>query len=289
MTFANRIRQPGGGPRWRGQAFVWRRERCNSPVRLSIYGWYWKQGMDRKNAADVEIVRVEKSYEALADQLRERILDGSIPTGTLLPNEMRLCEQSGLSRGSVREALRILEAQGLVATRMGRNGGRVAQRTSFSEISQSLAHFVRGQRIEFTALMETAEALEPALAGLAAIHRNDQDIEAIGRATQELCDAADDPRQFELANAEWHLAVAFASHNPVLIAMMQSVGSLLHDPHVENFTSASVREAVIKAHDRVQIAILDGDADAARRRMERHVKAYKARVVPLAPKTITLS
>lgn len=245
--------------------------------------------MDMKKAADIEFIRIEKSYEALADQLRERILDGSIPTGTLLPNEKRLCEQSGLSRGSVREALRILETQGLVTTRMGRNGGRVAQRTSFSEIRQSLSHFVRGQRIEFTALMETAEALEPALAGLAAVHWNEQDIQAIKQAAKKLCDAGDDNRRFEQANTEWHLAVAVASHNPVLIAMMQSVGSLLHDPHVENFTSASVRDEVIKAHRTVQTAILDRDADAARRRMERHVKAYKAKVVPLAPKTITLS
>ena len=233
-------------------------------------------------------VLVTRTSEALAEQLRELILGGSISPGSLLPNERELGEQTGLSRGSVREALRILEAQGLVVTRLGRNGGRIAQRLGVTKISQSLEHFVRGQQVEFTALLETAEALEPALAALAALHRTTEDIEELERATQELHDADGDAKRFLAANTAWHLAIATASHNPMLIAMMQSVGSLLHDPHVDNFTSPAIRAEVRLAHDRVQAAVIAGEPDAARRRMERHVMAYRARVASVAPKIVLL-
>jgi GntR family transcriptional repressor for pyruvate dehydrogenase complex len=241
------------------------------------------------NHVELSVIRVTKTYEALADHLREQILAGTILPGAPLPNERELGGRTGLSRGSVREALRILETQGLVSTRSGRNGGRIALRPGISDISQSLEFFVRGQQIEFIALLETAETLEPALAGLAAQHRTDNDVRALQQIAMELKAAVGDAARFLAANSSWHLAVAAASHNLLLVAIMQSIGSLLHDPHVDNFTSREVRTAVIRAHDRVQRAIIDGDADAARRRMERHIKAYRAKVEPLAPEWITVS
>jgi GntR family transcriptional repressor for pyruvate dehydrogenase complex len=241
-----------------------------------------------RSQVELGVIRVTKTYEALADQLREQILAGTIPAGAPLPNERELGGRTGLSRGSVREALRVLETQGLVSTRPGRNGGRIALRPGVSDISQSLEFFVRGQQIEFVALLETAETLEPALAGLAAQHRTDGDIQKLQTVAAELKAANGDALRFLAANSSWHMTVATASHNPFLVAIMQSIGSLLHDPHVDNFTSGDVRTAVVRAHDRVQKAIIDGDADAARRRMERHIKAYRASVVPLAPKWITV-
>jgi GntR family transcriptional repressor for pyruvate dehydrogenase complex len=234
------------------------------------------------------VIRVTKTYEALADHLREQILGGAIPPGASLPNERDLGERTGLSRGSVREALRVLETQGLVSTRQGRNGGRIVQQTGVDDIAESLGFFVRGQRIEFVALLETAETLEPALAALAARHRTADDIAELTRITAELKNADDDVARFLAANDSWHLAIAKASHNPLLAAIMQSIGALLHDPHVEDFTSPAVRAAVLRAHASIQKAIVGGDPDAARRRMERHVKAYRAEVVPVAPETITL-
>jgi GntR family transcriptional regulator, transcriptional repressor for pyruvate dehydrogenase complex len=240
---------------------------------------------ERENVA-LNVIRVAKTYEVLAEHLREQILGGAIPPGASLPNERELGDRTGLGRGSVREALRILEAQGLVSTRLGRNGGRVTRRPGIDGISKYFEFFVRSQQIEFVSLLETMETLEPALAALAAQHRTEIDIRALNEATEELRAAAGDPPRIVAANTAWHLAVATASHNPLLVAIKQSIGAMLHDPHVDNFVSPDVREAVLKAHDRVEKAIIAGDADAARRRMERHVRAYRAMVIPVAPKTI---
>jgi GntR family transcriptional regulator, transcriptional repressor for pyruvate dehydrogenase complex len=245
--------------------------------------------VEAKSAVALNVIRVAKTYEVLAEQLREQILTGAIPPGAPLPNERDLGDRTGLGRGSVREALRVLEAQGLISTRLGRNGGRVTRRAGIEGISQSLEFFVRSQQIEFISLIETIEVLEPALAALAARHRTDRDIYALKEASKELKVALGDPARVVKANTAWHLAVATASHNPVLVAIKQSIGSMLHDPHIDNFVSLRVCEAVLKAHDGVERAIIAGDVDAARRRMGRHIRAYRTLVVPVAPKTITVS
>lgn len=232
-------------------------------------------------------VKVEKSFEALASKLRERILSGEIPAGESLPNERELGDQTGLSRGPIREALRILEAQGLVSTRPGRNGGRVALQPTFEFLQTSIQSFIRGRQIPFDALLETTEALEPVLASLAAQHRTDADLFTLRRLGDEL-KAATIPSEIHAANARWHLGVARASHNLLLITVAEALGPLMHDPHVDNFASAEMRDAVLRAHERVHQAIEEQDAEAASRRMARHIRAYRARIETVAPKTVTI-
>jgi DNA-binding FadR family transcriptional regulator len=241
------------------------------------------------DVVELGLIRVERSYEALANHLREQILRGDIPPGAGLPNERDLGDQTGLSRGSVREALRILEAEGLVSTRAGRNGGRVARLPGAEGVGRSLDFFIRGQQVEFAAVLETMEALEPALAALAAEHRNSTDIEALEEISRQMADPAIDTPRYQALNWAWHLAVAHASHNALLIAVMQALGPRLHDPHVEGFISAEMREVVVSAHARVQRAIVDGDVDAARRRMARHLRAYRQKVEQVGPETVVFS
>jgi DNA-binding FadR family transcriptional regulator len=234
-------------------------------------------------------IRVERTYEALANHLREQILRGEIPPGAVLPNERDLCDQTGLSRGSVREALRILEAEGLVTTRAGRSGGRVARLPGAEGVGRSLDFFIRGQQVEFAAVLETMEALEPALAALAAEHRTPKDIEALEEISREMADPSIDTARYQALNAAWHLAVARASHNALLIAVMQALGPRLHDPHVEDFISPEMRGVVAGAHARVQRAIVEGDVDAARRRMARHLRAYRDTVERVGPETVVFT
>ena len=232
-------------------------------------------------------VKAEKGFEILAGKLREQILSGAIPAGEPLPNERELGDRTGLSRGSIREALRILEAQGLVSTKAGRNGGRTALQPSPEFLQGSIQSFVRGQQIPFATLLETEEAIEPVLAALAAQHRTESDLKTlreIGDRLQSSTVAAD----VHDANAQWHLAVARASHNLLLVAVAQALDPFIHNPHVEDFASPEIRDAVIHAHERIYQAIADQDAEAAHRRMTRHIRAYRVRIEMVAPKTVTI-
>lgn len=236
---------------------------------------------------DIGFLKVEKSFAVLAGKLREKILSGAIAAGENLPNERELGQETGLSRGSVREALRVLEAQGLVSTKAGRNGGRIVLQPSNEFLQTSIQSFVRGRRIPFAALLEAAESLEPVLASLAAQHRTDEDLASL-KMLENVLKTSSVSSEVDLANARWHLAVARASHNHLLIAVAEALGPLIHDPHVEEFSSPEVRDAVVQAHARVYQAIVDRDAEAAGRRMARHIRAYRQRIEAVAPEAITV-
>lgn len=232
-------------------------------------------------------IKLQKGFETLASVLREQILNGAIQSGEVLPNERDLVQRSGLSRGSVREALRVLETQGLVTTRLGRNGGRVALQSGGGAVKSSLDHYIRGQQVPFPVLMETVEVLEPSLAQLAAVHRTDEDVAALRQASKKL-QATKNAARFLAANTAWHRAMAHASHNPLLTTIYDALGPGLLNPQVAGFASAEVRSEVVRAVGRVEEAIIARDAPAARRRMERHVLAYRAKAEQVAPKVVTL-
>ncbi len=224
-------------------------------------------------------ILVPKASSVLAAELRERILAREIAEGTVLPTERSLAEASGLSRASVREALRILEVEGLIDTRIGRNGGSAARRPTREAVVRSVNMFIRGQNILFRSLLETREAIEPACARFAALHRQQQDIDQLETLHARLEASYRDIPAFLDVNLQWHLAVVHASHNELLIAFMLAISDAVHaGTDLANFNSDEVRTAVIRAHGRITDAIREGDGDAAARRMGRHVSAYAEQV-----------
>ena len=226
---------------------------------------------------DITPVSVPKAADVLAKILREKILAGDLDEGRSLPNERDLGAQSGLSRASVREALRILEGEGLIATRTGRNGGSAVMRPSSAAIERSVGIFIRGQRIRLAAVLETRAAIEPPSARFAALHRTDADLKAMGICHTKLQHASrdDDIPGYMRANLDWHVQVVRASHNELLIAFISAVSQAIYaDTDLDGFNSLDVRNAVIRAHRGVMDAIKTRDGDAAARRMGRHVTAY---------------
>ena len=229
---------------------------------------------------------VPKAADVLATHLRRQILDGHLVEGVPLPVERELASQTGLSRGSVREALRMLELEGLVVTRPGRNGGTVVSRPDSTQVEHTLNVFIRGRRVRFEALLEVREGLEPVAAGLAATNRTAEDLDVLTHLSSELAASFDDLPSFLRHNVAWHVAVVQASHNELLHAFVVSLSRPIHDgTNVADFSSPGRREDTVTAHERVLRAIRDGHADSARRRMQRHVHAYRLalvdRVVPI--------
>ena len=238
---------------------------------------------------DLATVVVPKASDVLAAKLRELILSNGLAEGTPLPTERELVAQSGLSRTSVREALRVLETEGLVLTKAGRNGGSQVRRPGRESISRSFELFVRSHGVRFEALLEAREAIEPAAARLAAIHRSDADLAEMTRVHKALDQVLDVAEHVRL-NLQWHRAVMRASRNELLIAFFDAIAdSVQAATESQSLNSLEVRREVVRAHGRVLAAIAAQDADAAFRRMQRHVGAYSLLVKTLAagaePKT----
>ena len=210
----------------------------------------------------------------LANELRRQILGGALAPGASLPAERDLVTQTGLSRGSVREALRILEAEGLVSTRPGRLGGSVARQPGDDSLAKYVHLFVHGRGISLLSLLQTREAVEPSLAALAAQNRTDEDVRQLTDATERVEAAYADTTLYLHENVNWHCVVAAASHNELLRAFMIAISSMVYKASaIEDFATEDVRKVVIKVHRRILDAIVARDADAARRRMARHLAA----------------
>jgi DNA-binding FadR family transcriptional regulator len=236
---------------------------------------------DPSRARRVTLGRLESGTNSgsLADSLRERILGGAFGEGAVLPPERDLVESTGLGRGSVREALRVLEAEGLIRTKAGRNGGTFTTLPDASDLTHFVSVFVRGRRVPIRALIEARLAIEPSLAYYAARNREPAHAEALEAATARL-EATPDGPEFAVCNLDWHYAIAAASGNELLVGFLASIASAIsreNAAHARTFQAgdvAEIRAAVLHAHRGITDAVVAGDAAAAKRRMERHLRAY---------------
>lgn len=170
----------------------------------------------------------------------------------------------------------MLEAEGLIAPRLGRYGGWQVQRPAQETVSRSIDVFIRGRQIRFGSLLEAREAIEPACARLAAVHRSDEDLAVLDACEQRLASCWRDVDTYLRENVVWHLAVVAASGNELLIAVMSALGDAVHAAtDIAEFNSEDVRRAALAAHRGVVEAIRVQDPDAAFRRMYRHLHAFR--------------
>jgi GntR family transcriptional repressor for pyruvate dehydrogenase complex len=221
-------------------------------------------------------MEVPKASDVLANELRERILSGEYIEGTPLPPERELVVQTRMSRTTVREALRILEVQGLIRIKAGRAGGAFVQRPGEESVARSLELLIRGRQIRLASVHETRAAIEPSCARLAAQHRTTGDLRRLEAANEAIAESAD-LDAFLIANVDWHIGVATASHNEILTGIMMALSRAIYTAtNNEGFVNDEVRAIALRAHRSVTRAIKDRDPDAAVRRMSRHVDSYAA-------------
>ncbi|MGP2441543.1 FadR/GntR family transcriptional regulator [Streptomyces sp. JW3] len=222
-----------------------------------------------------EALTVPKASDVLAAEVRERILSGEFEEGTALPPERQLVEQTGLSRATVREALRVLEVERLVEIRPGRGGGAFVHRPGRESLASTVRLVIRGQRLRLEALHETREAIEPACAALAARRRTEADLRELDIAHADLVGAGDDHSRFLRANIQWHNAVAKAGDNELLIGFLAALSQSIHaSTDLARFTDPDLRRLTARAHTRITEAIRAQDPEAAHRRMSRHVCGF---------------
>lgn len=229
-----------------------------------------------RSAIRLSPMEVPKASDVLANELRERILSGEYPEGTPLPPERELVVQTRMSRTTVREALRILEVQGLIRIKAGRAGGAFVQKPGEESVASSLELLIRGRQLRLASVHETREAIEPSCARLAALHRTTGDLVRLEAANEAIAASAD-LDAFLRANVDWHVAVATASHNEILTGIMIALSRAIYTTtNTEGFVTDEVRDIAVRAHRSVTRAIKDRDAEAAVRRMARHVHSYAA-------------
>lgn len=228
-------------------------------------------------------VRAPHIAELVADTLRDRILDGSLSHGGELPKQEDLLEEFGVSRPSIREALRILEAEGLVSVRRGKVGGAVVHRPQASNVAYTLGLVLRAGSVPVGDVAAAMNLIEPICAALCA-SRPDRATAVLPvlRAIHE--DArvhVDDPEQFTIISRRFHEALVECSGNETIklvIGALESVWSghaeAWAEQHVEQdqFPDREYRQRGIDDHELLVRLIERGDADAAAGEAKRHLE-----------------
>ncbi len=157
------------------------------------------------------------AYQLLADELRADITSGRLQPGERLPPEPELCVKTGVSRSTVREALRLLASQHLIVTTRGVTGGSFVAHPDAEQLAEGLATgftlLSNSAGVGLTDLLELRRALEVPAAGLAAIRRDDDHLAEMRGAFFD--PAVDDLETMLAAHAAFHLAVAKATMNPL--------------------------------------------------------------------------
>lgn len=241
-----------------------------------------------------EAVVRRPAYEQVAAQLREAILDGRFAPGDELPTERELCQQFGVSRTTVREALRALQAQGLAVVAGATAPLRVpaAAELSAGPLRESLVHLLRLGRVPLGDLVELRCALEAQAAASAALlvasghygaapagSGSADDPLGAARAELELMrTVGDDVVAFEQADVRFHLALAAASGNEaiqlVMLAVRDSIAAHLLDALRAEPAPARAIARLVRQHDAILAAIEAGDARDAEQLLRDHVMGF---------------
>ncbi|WP_282339658.1 MULTISPECIES: GntR family transcriptional regulator [Pseudomonas] len=223
-------------------------------------------------------VRLRRLSDDIVAQLETMILEGTLKAGARLPAERALAEQFGVSRPSLREALQKLSVKGLLFSRQG--GGTYVSESIGSTFSDPLMHLLENSPEAQRDLLEFRHTLEGSCAYYAAIRATELDH-------QRLCAAFETLQQCYLRNpqvsveegaadASFHLAIAEASHNGMLLHTIRALFDLLKRNVVTNIGGmyerrSETRDMLMKQHRELFDAIIERRAEDARDISNRHI------------------
>jgi GntR family transcriptional repressor for pyruvate dehydrogenase complex len=210
----------------------------------------------------------QKTYELVAARLLDQIRDRLLTPGDVLPPERELVRSYGVGRSSVREALRMLESQGLIESR---GDGAFAVSNLRNPFNQSLDLLLRIDQASYANLFEVRRILEGEAAALAASRRKAAHLRAMESVVSDMDDALSSEQRFIAADLAFHMAVAEASGNPVLVHLMHAIRELLQRSLSSSYHIPGSPERAIEMHRLILEAVAERRPEDARQRMQEHV------------------
>ncbi len=218
-------------------------------------------------------------FQDVVDQVQEIILSGKLKAGEMLPPERELKDMMQVSRGTLREALRVLEHKGLIEIKLGVGGGAVVKDITFDQVNESLALLIRYQKISLRHLAEFREGVEGRIASLAAERAKPDDIVKLNdlliEAKKYSEKGNDFQNEFIEVDKKVHLTLAEITENPVYVSLHHTVHDNI-DRYYENFLNMKERELKENYQDLCEIvkAVENKDSDEARDLARKHILRF---------------
>jgi GntR family transcriptional repressor for pyruvate dehydrogenase complex len=221
-----------------------------------------------------KVVRTSRLYEQIVQQIEESVLNGSLKPGDQLPAERELAQRLGVSRTAVREAVKTLREKGLVEAYSGRgtfitNGTSQAARQSFDLMVKI------GQQEGSPHLAELRLMLEPGIAALAAVRAKEDDLSGMRDAVAVMDRSQKDPGAYIEADLDFHLALAEAAANPLILSLIDSIVGLLREQRIKIFNVEGGPQRGQFHHKRILEAVERHDAEMARSAMRAHLEQVR--------------
>jgi GntR family transcriptional regulator, transcriptional repressor for pyruvate dehydrogenase complex len=211
-----------------------------------------------------------RAYQSIVESVEGRLASGELRPGDRLPSERSLMVEFGVSRGTVREALRVLSNSGLLSTRHGDRSGPVLLDPAAAPLTEAVSRVARLHGCTTAELVGYRMTLEAAANQLAAHHRDDDELAAMREAIATMADAgdSDDRARFAEADFTFHAVIAKASRNSLIESSLRAVRGAILDQIGEKIAAANagsrahVRES-IRHHRLVLTAITARDGEQA--------------------------
>lgn len=224
-------------------------------------------------------VNVERVSQVIVDQIKLLLREGKLKPGDRLPSERELCQRFGVSRVTVREALRVLEAGGLVEIRVGARGGAFLTTPSRERLGAGLADLLSLSPLTAAEVTEARMVFELGIIPLAVERATEGDIADL-RAMVEAAQRALETGSYTMAmSAAFHVRIASCTHNPAIEMLVQS----FHGPMLMSLQEARVNAPLMghkgtDEHLEIALAIERRDTEAAMEIMRRHLERTAKRV-----------
>jgi GntR family transcriptional repressor for pyruvate dehydrogenase complex len=216
-------------------------------------------------------VSVARASSAIADQIRAAIIGGQLKEGERLPPERTLAEQFEVSRVTVRDALRALEAMGLISVRVGARGGAFVTAPTGSVVGQTMSDMMMMSAVTPEDVVEARLIVELGTVTMACVRATDEDLALL----REVCERG----QRALAGGtytrelswDFHSLLAKAVHNAAVDGLTQSFRSSLSMHPIRTREGTKAHERTVDEHLRIVAALERRDGAAARTRMAQHL------------------
>jgi len=220
-----------------------------------------------------------KVFQDVVEQIQEAIFDGRLETGQTLPAERELKTMFNISRGTLREALRVLEQKGLIEIKLGVGGGSIVKAVDTEQVSESLGLLIRSQKVSLNHLAQFREDVEGIIAAHAAQWHGQEDIKKLKQLLAKALQCVERGRSRRNAfidiDKQIHMAIAEITGNPIYISVLHSIHENIHR-YYDRFLSMAQPELEENYRDLCEIvaAIENSRADRARELAQQHVKRF---------------
>ena len=219
-----------------------------------------------KNLKEVKRINI---VDEVCAQLKDLILSGKIPPGTMLPSENELCEHLEVGRSTVREALRVLATLGLIVrTKRG-----TFLNDDLKNLRETLPFPEVLNQLRMKDIIEFRTILEGEVAALAATNATDEDIDNLASVIEGMKKAQNDLNEFIKYDSMFHFELAKSTQNEMIEYVLEMIRDSLEKLMLEaNMIDAEKRNRSIVEHERILNAIVREDATLARKLMNAHLK-----------------